>query len=58
MGASMTMKKIKLLKRSHVDRVGTCEKGATTPCADSTAAYLVKIKTAEYVKGAAAKAKQ
>lgn len=55
-GALMTMKTIKLLRRTHVDKVGTCEKDAKTPCSDATAAHLVKAKYAEYATKEDAKA--
>lgn len=56
MGALMTMKTIKLLRRTHVDKVGTCEKDAKTPCSDATAAYLVKAEYAQYATEKDAKA--
>lgn len=44
------MKRIKLLKRTFIKRVGVCEKGAVTPCDDKTAAYLIKTKHAVAAK--------
>lgn len=44
------MKKIKLLKRTYVKKIGVCEKDKTTVCDDDTAAYLVKTKHAVEVK--------
>lgn len=57
------MKKIKLLRRTHVDRVGVCEANSKTPCGDETAAHLVgsglaEYSTAEDAKAAAAEAKK
>jgi|GEM_PF-6034044 len=42
------MKNIKLLRRTHVTKVGVCEAGSKTPCDDETGAYLVAQGYAEY----------
>lgn len=56
MGALIIMKKIKLLRRTHVDRVGIFDAGKEAPCSDETAAHLVKSKHAEYATEKDAKA--
>lgn len=57
------MKQIKLLRRTHVDRVGVCEADSKTSCSDEAAAHLVNSEFAEYAstedaKAAAAEAKK
>ena len=42
------MKNIKLLRRTHVTKVGVCEAKSKTPCDDETAAYLVEQGYAQY----------
>lgn len=55
-GALINMKEIRLLRRTHVERIGVCESETKTTCRDGTAAHLVKSGFAEYAAEKDAKA--